>query len=200
MGFSLGGLFGDSSDAYDDYANSLRDFSKNYQPWVDRGNQAGDYLMTEQQKLMSDPNFLQNLISQGYQSSPYQQQLLNDTTSAMNMNAANTGMIQSPTAQRALNDRVNSMTGQFMNDYINRGMSSYNLGFGGMENTQNMGMNALNQQGQMNSAAAQSNMMGDISGQSAWNNIIGGIAGFNPTPGQSQGGGTLGQRAFNWMF
>ena len=188
------GLFGDSSGDYEDYAQKMREIAGSYNPWVDRGDEAARSLMEQQKMLMANPNFLQDMIARGWQSSPYERQLSNDVTQQMNMNAANTGMIKSPLAQRALNDRINSMTGQFMNDYIGRGMNSYGMGMQGMDRTQGLGFDALNQRSGLLSSGANADLQGSLSQQSGLNNLLG--AGLTGGLAWATGGASLGMP--NW--
>ena len=171
MGFM--GLFGDNSGAQGKYGDQMRDLAGTYNPYIERGNQAGDVLWGQNQRLVNDPNSVQNQVAAGYSSSPYQQMLLADNTRQMNANAANTGMIGSPLAQRALNDRNNTMTGQFMNDYVNRGMGSYAMGMQGMGQHQSMGFDALNHQNDYLSQGAGSDLQAAKSKQGGINKLVG---------------------------
>jgi len=194
MGFNIGGMFGDNSGGYDDYAAAMREIAAKYDPYIKRGDNAGNFLYDENQRLMQDPNYVQNMIAKGYETSPYQQMLQDDVTWQMNTNAANNGMVNSPLAQRALNDRVNGMTGQFMNDYIGRGMSSYGMGHQGMTNTENNGMGALNQASNYMQQGAGASLQGDISKNNMWNNVIG--TGASIGLGVATGGASMGMP--NW--
>ncbi len=194
MGFDIGGMFGDNSGGYGDYASAMREIAKRYDPYINRGNEAGDYLMGENQRLMENPNFVQDRIAGGWEASPYQRLLQGDVTSQMNMNAANNGMISSPLAQRSLNDRINGMTGQFMNDYVNRGMSSYGMGHQSMGDAQKLGLEGINQAGHYMGQGAGADLQGGISRNSMWGNIAG--LGASAGLAAATGGASLGMS--NW--
>lgn len=179
-------FFGGRSNqpAFNQYSDQMRQAAGKFDPWVQRGNQAGDMSFEMYQRLMNDPNFLQNQIASGYQESPFQTGLMNRTTNRMNMNAANSGMMTSPAAQRALNDEMQQMSGQFANQYIDRGMSSFGQGLQGMGNLNQMGLSAVQEQIPLEEQAAGGElqgMRGENDRQSnKWGNMFGaglGLAG-----------------------
>lgn len=149
--------------AFDQFGNEMDQFAQRYGGYVDAGNRARDLSMDEYTKLIQNPNFLQDMISKGFSTSPYQNYIMDQTQKRMNMNAANTGMLGSGAANRALSSEINNMTGQFMNDYINRGMSSYGQGLSGLQDVSHMGMNALGQQDSLLEQAAAARMKGQMS-------------------------------------
>lgn len=166
-------LFGDNSGAYDDYANQLKDISKKYDPLIAMGDKARNRIYDEYGQLIDNPNALQDEIAGGYENSAYQNHLLDQVSKRSNINAANTGMIMSPLAQKALNENINTMTGQFMNDYIDRSIGTYGMGMQGLSGISNAGAQGLNNQVGMLDDAAGANLQGDISENSAWNNLFG---------------------------
>lgn len=166
FGDIAGGLFGgsdDNSKAFKEYAAEMRNRMPVYDPWVQAGDRARNLEEAEFKKLIENPNFLQDLVAKGYQASPYQNYITDMVTKRMNMNAANTGMLGSGAANRALQQELTGMTGQFLNDYIGRGMGSYNQGLGGMESLRNMGFNSLQAQDQLLSQAAGAQLQGQLS-------------------------------------
>jgi len=178
---------------------------QSFNPMIQRGyaadamaDQNYQNFLKQQQGLINNPNALQDSITKGFSVSPYQQSLLDTTTKQMNMNAANTGMIQSPVAQQALNSKLNTMTGQFMNDYINRGMATYNQGLNGYSTLNNMlnldrtqGYGALQDKESAEGQQAGAQLQGDISQQNAYNNMFGdALSGLS--------GGLGGGSGFNW--
>ncbi len=96
-------FFGNQNRAFQDYANNTRNQAQMFDPYIQRGNQAGDQAFDYYQMLAGNPNALQDQISSGFEMSPYQQKMLGMNEQRMNTNAANTGMLRSPSAQRALN-------------------------------------------------------------------------------------------------
>lgn len=204
IGNTIGGFFGDKSSQYGTAAQDYRNVANEYNPYIQRGTDAANFLMPQYQNLMTNPNFLQDQVSQGFYMSPYQQQMIKDTTNQMNINAANTGMIRSPVAQKALNDRLGTMTGQFMNDYINRGMQTYGMGMGGLSDMNRMGFDAQNQRANYLTGATQYNLGGDLSRQYAANNMIGTgmsmIGGLFSGGAGAAGAGTKTAGGFNMDF
>lgn len=176
MGF-FDDLFGNQSDAFDDYENQMRDAAQRYQPWVDRGNQAGSRVFDEYGRLISNPNAVQDQVAAGFNMSPYQQYLLDQITKRMNYNSANTGMTGSGAADRALAAEINNMTGQFENDYINRGLGLYNTGLQGMAGLNEMGLRALDPQSNLLEQAAAARLKSQQSSQGAMANMFGQVGG-----------------------
>ncbi len=166
----LDSVFGgsdDNSKAFKRYAAEMRSRMGVYDPWVKTGNEARDTTQAEYNKIIENPNYLQDLVSKGFQMSPYQSYITDMVTKRMNMNAANSGMLNSGAAQRALQQELTGMSGQFLNDYIARGMNSYSSALGGMENLRNLGFNSLQQQDALLSQAAGARLQGDISKNAA---------------------------------
>lgn len=176
MGFFS--FFGDNSKAFDKYSNDMRDAAGRYQGYVDTGNQARGIAYDQYGRLINDPNSLQDQIAGGYNQSPYQKMLLDQVMKRMNYNSANTGMLGSGAANRALMGELNTMTGQFQNDYITRGMQTYGMGLQGMGNLTQLGFNALGAQDPFYEQAAAGNLQGELSKNAARNKFFGGIAGI----------------------
>ncbi len=177
--------YGDTQDAYNKYAQQMRDRAgqteQNYAPWIERGRQGMDTAYGEYQRNIDNPNSVQDQIAGGYYQSPYEKYLRDKTTEGINNNAANTGMLGSGAMNRALQEQLSGITGQFMNDYVNRGMNSYGVGLQGMGHLGDMGFQA-NQQ--MNDAvnnlynqAAGGELQGARSASDARAKRMGGILG-----------------------
>ena len=111
FGGGAGPKYQSNKGAFDKFAGEMDNLGKRYQGWVDTGNQARDMSWDQYQKLIQDPNFLQDMVSKGYSESPYQKMLLDRTQKRMNMNSANTGMLGSGAANRALQDEMLKMSG-----------------------------------------------------------------------------------------
>lgn len=176
-GSVLGGMFGDQSGAFDDASAAFRAQAARYDPWVKRGDEAAQTGLGEYNKLVQNPNFLQDMITKGFFVSPYQKEMENRVTQQMNMNAANSGMIESPSAQRALNDSIGNMTGQFMDNYINRGMQSYGQGLQGLNQTAQMGMGAMGAQDGLLEQGIGASLKGAQSSQGNMVNMFGNLVG-----------------------
>jgi len=204
-GSALGGMFGDQSGAFEEAARLFQEQAARYNPYIDRGNEAGTRGMEEYNKLLQNPNFVQDMVTKGFFVSPYQKELEKRTTQAMNMNAANTGMIQSPAAQRALNDSINNMTGQFMDNYINRGMQSYGMGLSGLDSTAKMGLSGLNAQDALLESMIGANLKGQQSSQGALANAFGNAIGvgmnyFGNMPSSDSYSGPMNAAGMPWTM
>jgi hypothetical protein len=132
--------------AFDQFAQNMQGAANRYNPYVDTGNQARDISFGQYQRNINDPNSVQNQIASGFYMSPYQKYMQDLVAKRMNYNSANTGMLGSGAANRALQDELTKMTGQFQNEYINRGMHSYDTGLAGMGGLTELGFKALNSQ------------------------------------------------------
>jgi hypothetical protein len=169
MSSQLSGLWGgdssavDNSKAYYNYANAMRQRAGVYDPIVNMGNDARNLSWEQYQKLINDPNAVQNQVASGWSMSPYQNQLEDDVTQRMNYNAANTGMLNSGASQKALQDELTNMTGQFENQYIDRGMNSYNAGLTGANALSDLGFQSMGRQDDMYGQAAGADLYGKMS-------------------------------------
>jgi hypothetical protein len=153
----------DNSFAYSTYANAMRDRMPVYDSWINRGNWAGDTQQNQTDWLLNNPNALQDQIAAGYQESPWSKYSMDQMTKRMNYNAANTGMLGSGAANRALQQELVGMNGQFMGDYVNRGMDTYKLGYSGLDGLQKLGFDALGQQTNLYDRAAAAELQGQKS-------------------------------------
>lgn len=217
----FGGLFGDNSGAFNRAGDAFRQQAGQYNPLIGGAQNAFNKGAEQYNWLVNDPNALQDKVSQGFSQSPYQNYLLNQTTQRMNMNAANNGMIRSPVAQRALNEQLNSLTGQFQNDYINRGMGSYNQGLQGLGQQANMWLPGLQGQSELMGQGIGADLKAAQSQQGGFANMLGGLGGmalnaFGPAGGFTSGwarnmfggggdgggaftgGGSMNPNASNW--
>jgi hypothetical protein len=165
----LSGLWGgdsssvDNSKAYYEYANAMKQRAGAYDPIVNMGNDARNMSWEQYQKLVNDPNAVQNQVASGFQMSPYQNYMEDQTMQRMNYNAANSGMQNSGPAQQALQDDLLKMTGQFENDYINRGMNSYNTGLTGLNTLSNLGFESMGRQDNLYGQAYGADLYGKMS-------------------------------------
>jgi hypothetical protein len=202
----------DNSEALAAFAQAMRDRAGVYNPWVDAGSQSRDKLFSQYDWLTNDPNALQDKITSGFYESPYQKYMQDLVAKRMNYNATNTGMLGSGAANRALQQELTNMTGGFMNDYINRGMSSYGQGLAGFQGLTDLGFKSMNAQDALYEQAAAGDLQSRMSKNaydaaqeanegSGWGSTIGSIGGgligayFGGPMGASAGmgiGGALG--------
>lgn len=132
--------------AFDQFAQSMQGAANRYNPIIDTGNQARNMSFDQYQKLINNPNAVQDQVSSGFYESPYQKYMQDMVSKRMNYNSANTGMLGSGAANRSLMDELTKMTGQYQNDYINRGMQSYGQGLSGLGGLTDLGFKGLNAQ------------------------------------------------------
>lgn len=179
MGFGdfVDNMFGANGQPISDFGYSEGQLAQMYGPWSQMGLNANNFLYGQDQYNMLNPNALQNKIASGWQASPFQNNLMDMTTQRMNANAANTGMLASPSAQNYLNSQLNNMTGQFQNDYVNRGMQTYGMGMQNMNQIADRGLNALNSQTGLGEQAAIAQMKAQQQNNMLFPNMLGTAAG-----------------------
>lgn len=164
----LGGGAGESpytsnKAAFDQYGQEMDKAASRYNPYFDRGNKAGEAAYNAYSRDVEDPNYMQDKISAGFEASPYQKMLLDQVTKRMNYNSANTGMIGSGAAQRALMEELTKNTGQFQNEYVQRGLGVYGQGLNGLNSLQDFGLKAGSQQDDLLQEAAGGRLKGSMS-------------------------------------
>lgn len=188
--------FGDNSEAFNKFADAMRGYADRYNGYVDTGNQARDINFDQYKQLINDPNFIQDKVASGFYESPYQKLMQDLVQKRMNYNSANTGMLGSGAANRALQNELTSMTGQFENDYINRGLGSYYRGLQGNDFLAELGLKGLDSQTGLLEQAAAGNLKGDMSANGAqanmWGTVIGGLTGAASMMGGGGGMGGMG--------
>lgn len=169
------------SDAFNNYANFMDQKAQRYNPWIDAGSRARDMNEAQYNRLINDPNAVQDQVAQGFSMSPYQKYMQDNVMKQMNYNAANTGMLGTGAANRALADDLTKMTGQFEDTYIDRGMNSYNRGLQGNEFLSDLGMKGLGAQDELYGQEAAAKLKGDMaqadSDTNMWGNILGTVGG-----------------------
>ena len=168
------------------------------QPFIQQGQEAGNGLMDMYNNMM-DPGALQNEWAQGYETSPYAQQMMGQAQSSGMDAASQMGLMGSSAALNNIqNQSSNIMQGDrqnYMNDMMQKYMSAMGLGenmYGQGANMAGQGANAAGQFGQQqagylgNQAAAGGNMLGNMLGGGAA--LAGGIF-----------GGPMGGAVGNWF-
>ena len=210
LGLGLGAMGPNSSGAYDNYANQMFGLANKYNPWIDLGWQNQQAASQGAAYNASNPTGMMNQIASTWQTSPYQQNILNKTTGMMNANNANTGMLGSQSANYRLGNELNNMTGQFQQQYIDNGLNQYNRGLGMQQQLGAQGLGALGQQtnlmqegylGQVQGANANAQhyngMMGDAMGMGMMGfglgGGFGGMGGSQPAGYNSVGGYPMNQ-------
>lgn len=158
-----GNQYTSNKGSFDDYASSMKDAAARYNGYIDRGNQASTMAMDEYGKNIANPNALQDRIASGYQESPYQKYMQDMVTKRLNYNSANSGMQGSGAANRALMEELTKNTGQFQNDYINRGLGVYGQAMQGLSGASELGFRGLNSQDALLQEAAGGSLKGQMS-------------------------------------
>lgn len=149
--------------AFDDYGQAMQKEHDRLNGYFNRGNQAGEASYNAYNRDINDPNYMQDKIAGGYQQSPYQKMLLDQVTKRLNYNSANSGMMGSGAANRALMQELNAQTGQFQNEYIQRGLGLYGQGLKGMDTLGGYGLEAAKTQADLAQEAAGGQMKGKMS-------------------------------------
>lgn len=143
------GAFDKYSQEMDAASRAQQAAADRWNPWMNRGNAAGEAGFNAYSRDIANPNAIQDQIAAGFSMSPYQKYMQDLVSKRLNYNATNTGMLGSGAANRALMDELTKSTGQFQNEYINRGLGLYGQALGGMNSIANQGIQAGGLQDQM---------------------------------------------------
>ena len=168
-----------------------------YQPYMDRGNRAGNQLEGQYGEMTNDPGGLYSRLGQGYTQSPGYQFKLHQALMAGDNAAAAGGMAGSNQHQFQNQGTAEGLASQDFRDYMNSILGVYQGGISGEQGFNNQGFQAsgdmatnignalysqgnmaaqgVNQQNQYNQAQSksQSDMYGNMAGMFA--NLIPGV-------------------------
>ena len=173
IGAGIGGLTGflspDQQGAYNQYASDVSNIANQYAPYEKIGKGSMYAYGLGNAMSMIDPTLLQNRVASSYNMSPYQQQMMQNTTAQMNANAAQTGMLGSTAQQAALQDALASQQNQWEQQYINRGMGQYNRGMQGMYNLANLGFQGMGRETRLENEAALGRLRANLAPSQAEN-------------------------------
>lgn len=138
-------LFDDPAKAGMPYLDKIPGTMKPYyQPFIDRGNTAGNMYQQGADEQMRDPNAIINRIGSGYTKSPGYDWRLNQSEQAMtNANAAG-GMAGTQQHLQQAGDVAGQMASADYDKYMDRGMGLYNQGFAGQGDMYKTGYGASN--------------------------------------------------------
>lgn len=115
-----------------------------YQPYINRGNAAGDMYQQGANEQMNDPNAIINRIGAGYEKSPgYDWRMQQGQQAMTNANAAG-GMAGTQQHLQQAGDLAGKMASEDYNKYMDRGMGLYNQGFAGQGDMYKTGYGATN--------------------------------------------------------
>lgn len=187
----LGSLFGGDGMKYLDQA---MDIEKEYlNPFIDRGNRAGDIIEDEYGRMVSDPSAMIDHFMEGYQPSKYYQLLQDRMGQAAANTAAAGGMRGSPREQLQQQELTQALLGKDMQQYLNNVMGLHGQGLAGEQ-----GLYGIGFQGATNLADALANILGNkaklsesqaAQGLAGFGDILGGIT---KAMGMMGGGGMAG--------
>lgn len=150
MGSFTGGIIGNKpGEAFGKYADSMANQANSYNPYMELAMKNLGLLDSEALDQYKNPWATQDAAAAHFQESPYQKYITAQTQHAMNSNAANTGVLGSTAANDSMSKNINSMTGQFMDNYINKALSQHNAAMGYQAGIGQMGLPALSAKNNM---------------------------------------------------
>lgn len=199
-------LTGDPSEAYDKYAQQLQQLMAQYGPYRSAGLKSLRDLMGRYSEGLNNPAFLENELAGSYRESPYAKAQSQYLTNLMNQNAAATGTLGSSYAASNLSDQLQRLLSRDEQNYIDRGIGTYNRALGGEEGINTMGYNALGQQTALGQQAALGQLKGQLQKQSGLGSLLGGGLGLlgdfllGPEGSLSDLLGNLGSELGNALF
>ncbi len=176
LGAASGFMQPNQKDAYNQYASDIRGIADQYNPYTKVGK-GGLYCYAGLSALNTlAPAHVENRLASSFTNSPYQQQIMQNTTNQMNANAAQTGMLGSTAQQSALQDSLASQQNQWQQQYINRGENQYNQGMQGMYNLAGMGLQGLGSQSRLEQESALGSLKANLA-PNEWQSAFTGAAG-----------------------
>lgn len=145
----FGGMFGggkgynDPTKGANKYLDQIQQQLPNYfQPWINRGMNAGEGLQNQYNSLMGDPGAMYNKFAGGYEQSPGFKKQLEQALGGANQAAAAGGMAGSPMAQQWGADISQQMTSRDFENYMNHVLGMYGTGLSGNQGMYNTGFEA----------------------------------------------------------
>ena len=124
------------------------------------------------------PTLSENRMAATYTNSPYQNQIMQNTSDQMDANAAQTGMLGSTAQQAQLQNAFAGQQNQFQQQYINRGENEYNQGINSMYNLAGLGFKGLGQQTGLEQEAALGTLRGGLAPSQGEMGLEGALGGF----------------------
>lgn len=116
-----------------------------YQPYIDSGNQSLNTLMSQYNKLLSNPQAILSLAGNGYQQSPGYKYQYNQGMNAANAAAASGGMLGTPQHQQDAAAMSENLADKDYQQYLQENLGLYGQGLQGMSGINSMGYNASNE-------------------------------------------------------
>ncbi len=174
------------------YEQQLKALAGRYLPYEQHGTQAMDAAQAVARGQMAHPAGLETRLAASYQISPYQTQMLRNIRDQMNTNAAQTGMLGSTAQQANLQNALATHQNQWEQQYINRGVHQYGMGFGAQNSLASQlgrqGFSALGDDVQLRAKADMAGLQSGLMGSGLSNAISGGLGAYE---GMMGGGKSL---------
>lgn len=115
---------------------------KYFDPYINRGNKAGNMLEGQYGSLLNDPGGMLNKMGGSYQQSPGFKFALQQALQGAQHSAAAGGMAGSPQNQQQSMELATNLANQDYNNWIQHAMGLYGRGLGGEENMYGIGAHA----------------------------------------------------------
>ncbi len=184
------GFSGSPQTAANQYLNQITPQAQQaYNPYIQQGQQAGQQLGGQYNRLMTDPTGFIDEIMGKYKGSEGYKSRQSELMSQLNNTAAAGGFAGTPYAQKQVGDMTNNLMNQDQQQYLQNALGAYNTGLGGEQGFQNQGFQAtqglnditsgaLNQQGGLAFNAVNNKNMGNAQLMQALMSALGGGLNF----------------------
>jgi len=109
------------------------------QQYENRGNLAGNQLMSQYGRMTNDPSGIINMLGAGFKQSPGYGFQVQQSLNAANRAAAAGGMAGSPEEQQQVATVTNQLANQDYYNYLNHSQQIYGAGISGLQGTEHLG-------------------------------------------------------------
>lgn len=130
----------DAASKYFDQIPGL--LHQSYDPYIQRGNRAGDVLEGQYGSLLNDPGAMLNRMGQGYQQSPGFKFALQQALQGAGHAAAAGGMAGSPQHEQQSMELATNLANQDYGNWIQRALGLYGQGLSGEQGLYGTGAQA----------------------------------------------------------
>lgn len=137
--------YGDPNDYLEQMKPMLEQY---YNPYIDRGNAAGNTLDSQYSQMLNNPQALQEMLGSGYKQSPGYQYSMDSAMNAGSMAAAAGGRLGTSSHQQEAMKTATGLADQDYWNYYNQNANLFNSGLSGTQSMYNTGYNASNQMAQ----------------------------------------------------
>jgi len=176
LGQMFGGFFGgDPSKSAGKYLDQIPgQTGKYFDPFIGRGNRAGDILEGQYGNLLNDPSGMLNKIGQGYQQSPGFKFALQQAMQGAGHAAAAGGMAGSPQHEQQSMGLATNLANQDYNSWLQNALGLYGQGLSGEQNMYGVGFDASKSQADQIAQALAARSQLDYASRANRNQSIGG--------------------------